>query len=216
MEAARAQFGAADATVDEIRGRAAALVRSAGGEAAFSDTNYIIPSFILSQIPVGLVGLIFVAIMMAATSTISSELNALATTSIIDFYKRLYVPHATDAHYLTISKVVTGIWGVFACLVAVWAAEIGSLIEVVNRVGSFFYGSILGVFILAIAVPRANGHGAFWGLLAGMGSVALVFWFTNVAFLWHNVVGAVAVVIVGTLVSVLTGGSRDAMVPDRG
>ena len=97
--------------------------------------------------------------------------------------------------------LATGVWGLFACAVAVWAAELGSLIEVVNRFGSFFYGSILGVFILAIAWPRATGNGAFVGLVAGMGSVAAVASFTKIAFLRHNVVGAVVVVVIGSLVS---------------
>jgi Na+/proline symporter len=87
-------------------------------------------------------------------------------------------------------------------MVAVWAVELGSLIEVVNRFGSFFYGSILGVFILAIGFPRATGNAAFIGLFAGMGSVALAAAYTNVAFLWHNVIGAVAVVVVGLIVTV--------------
>ena len=112
--------------------------------------NYIIPTFILTQLPVGLVGLLILAIIMAATDTIAGELNSLSTATVIDFYKRWLRPVATDAHYLTVSKVVTGLWGLFACAVAVWAAELGSLIEVVNRFGSFFYGSILGVFILAV------------------------------------------------------------------
>jgi Na+/proline symporter len=103
-----------------------------------------------------------------------------------------------------VSKAATGLWGLFACGVAVWAAELGSLIEVVNRFGSFFYGSILGVFILAVGVPRANGHGAFVGLVAGMASVAWVASYTSVAFLWHNVIGAVVVVIVGLGVSLMT------------
>jgi Na+/proline symporter len=87
--------------------------------------------------------------------------------------------------------------------VAVWAAELGSLIEVVNRFGSFFYGSILGVFILAVAFPMATGNGAFIGLIAGMASVAWVAAFTKIAFLWHNVVGAFVVVAVGLAVSAL-------------
>ncbi len=202
-EQAGVRFDAQDNALAAIRTRAAGLIREYGGEARFSDTNYIIPTFILSQLPAGLVGLLFVAIIMAATSTISAELNSLSTTTVMDFYRRLFRREESDAHYLRVSKVVTGLWGVFACGVAVWAAELGSLIEVVNRIGSFFYGSILGVFILAIAVPRATGHGAFIGLLAGMGSVALVASYTNIAFLWHNVVGAVAVVVVGTIVSVI-------------
>jgi Na+/proline symporter len=103
-------------------------------------------------------------------------------------------------------------WGLFASVVAVYAAELGSLIEVVNRFGSFFYGSILGVFILAIGVKRANGHGAFVGLLTGMGSVAWVAAYTKVAFLWHNVVGAVVVVVVGTLVSLVVSTRRQPVV----
>ncbi len=102
------------------------------------------------------------------------------------------------------SKAATGLWGLFACAVAVWAAELGSLIEVVNRIGSFFYGSVLGVFILAIAFPRANGTGAFVGLIAGMALVASAAAFTDIAFLWHNVIGAVGVVVVGVLISPFT------------
>jgi Na+/proline symporter len=109
----------------------------------------------------------------------------------------------SDAHYLAVSKIATGVWGLFACGVAVWAAELGSLIEVVNRFGSFFYGSILGVFILAVAIPRATGHGAFVGLLAGMTAVAAVASFTKIAFLWHNLIGAVIVVLVGSFVSAI-------------
>ena len=104
------------------------------------------------------------------------------------------------------SKLVTGLWGLFACGVAVWAAELGSLIEVVNRFGSFFYGSILGVFILAM-IGRARAMGAFVGLIAGMGAVAAVsFGAPWISFLWHNVIGAVVVVIVGVALSVMVPG----------
>ena len=142
------------------------------GDRTFTDVNYIIPTFILTQLPIGLIGLLIVAILMAATDTIAGELNSLSTATVIDFYKRRVRPAAPDAHYLTVSKIATGLWGLFACAVAVWAAELGSLIEVVNRFGSFFYGSILGVFILAVGFPRATGNGAFVGLIAGMASVA--------------------------------------------
>ena len=208
VAAGRESVRQAEAVLNEIRGRAAALVRQNNGGRAFSDVNYITPTFILTQLPVGLVGLLILAIIMAATDTIAGELNSLSTATVIDFYKRWLRPVASDAHYLTISKVITGLWGLFACAIAVWAAELGSLIEVVNRFGSFFYGSILGVFILAVAVPLATGTGAFVGLIAGMASVAWVTKFTNIAFLWHNVVGAVVVVAVGLLVSLMTRAAR--------
>ena len=201
IAAGRAAVQQTEATLEAVRARASALVRETSGDRRFSDVNYITPTFILTQLPVGFVGLLMLAIIMAATDTIAGELNSLSTATIIDFYRRWFRPVGSDAHYLTVSKIATGVWGLFACAVAVWAAELGSLIEVVNRFGSFFYGSILGVFILAIAVPFATGNGAFGGLLAGMGSVAWVASFTNVAFLWQNVVGAVAVVAAGTIVS---------------
>jgi SSS family transporter len=201
IAAARSEFVASNNAVSGVRSRALSLVRETTGDRTFTDVNYIIPTFILTHLPVGLIGMLIVAILMAATDTIAGELNSLSTATVIDFYKRWYRPQATDAHYLAVSKAATGIWGLIACGVAVWAAELGSLIEVVNRFGSFFYGSILGVFILAVGFPRATGTGAFVGLLAGMVSVSLVASLTDIAFLWHNVVGAVAVVVIGLAVS---------------
>ena len=201
---AREAFRAEQAGLDAVRNQARELVRTEFNDRSISDVNYIIPNFILTQLPIGLIGLLIVAIIMAATDTIAGELNSLATASMIDFYKRFYRPAASDSHYLRVSKVMTGLWGLFACAVAVWAAELGSLIEVVNRFGSFFYGSILGVFILAIAVPWATGTGAFIGLIAGMSAVAWTASTTNVAFLWHNVIGVVGVLTAGMIVSALT------------
>lgn len=194
-----------DLAVADVRRRAAGLVREASGDRQFSDVNYIIPTFILTALPVGIVGLLMLVIMLAATDTIAGELNSLATATVIDFYQRWCRPAESDRHYLIVSKIATGLWGLFACAVAVWAAALGSLIEVVNRFGSFFYGSILGVFILAIGVPFATGTGAFVGLVAGMSAVAWVASFTSIAFLWHNVVGAVTVVVIGAAASAVTG-----------
>lgn len=189
--------------MQDVRARATRLLRETEGDTSFTDVNYIIPTFILTQLPIGLIGLLIVGILMAATDTIAAELNSLSTATVIDFYKRWARPEATDAHYLTVSKIATGLWGLFACAIAVWAAELGSLIEVVNRFGSFFYGSILGVFILAAGVPWATANGAFVGLIGGMASVAWAASFTNVAFLWHNVIGVVGAVAAGLAVSLV-------------
>jgi solute:Na+ symporter, SSS family len=202
IAAARSEFLASNNAVSDVRTRALSLVRETTGDRTFTDVNYIIPTFILTHLPVGLIGMLIVAILMAATDTIAGELNSLSTATVIDFYKRWYRPQATDAHYLAVSKAATGIWGLIACGVAVWAAELGSLIEVVNRFGSFFYGSILGVFVLALGVKRATGRGAFVGLIAGIAAVAYVATqMPRIAFLWHNVVGVVVVVAVGYAVS---------------
>jgi len=163
-----------------------------------------------------LVGLLMAAIFAAAMSTISAELASLSTATVIDFYRRFgRGKTAEDRQLLIVSRFATAAWAVFASIVAIWAVELGSLIEVVNRFGSFFYGSILGVFLLAIGWPRANGTGAFVGLLAGMGLVGYVASQTSIAFLWHNLIGAVAVFVTGVIVSALTGG-RPAAARDAG
>ena len=203
LEAARETFRAQNAELERVRAQAKELIRQSPDDTAFDDVNYIIPTFILQHLPVGVVGLLILAILLAATDTIAGELNSLSTATVIDFYRRWAKPSASDAHYLAVSKAATGVWGLFACGVAVWAAELGSLIEVVNRIGSLFYGSVLGVFILAVGFPRTTGNGAFLGLISGMASVACVAAFTRVAFLWHNVIGAAVVVIVGVLVAVV-------------
>jgi len=197
---AAAEFRARDDEARAVRGEALALAERVTGEPS-EDVNYVIPRFVLHALPIGLAGLFIAAIMAAAMSSIAAELNSLSTATVIDFYRRWIRPDGSDAHFLAVSKVATGLWGLFACGVAVYAATLGSLIEVVNRFGSFFYGSILGVFLLAM-VPAARAAGAFIGLLAGMGAVAAVtFGVPSVSFLWHNVVGALTVVAVGLLVS---------------
>ena len=174
------------------------LVRETTGDATYNDVNYVFPTWITTALPVGIVGLWIAAIITAATDSIAAELNSLSTASVIDFYQRLIQPNAPDAHYLTVSRITTGFWGVFAGFVAVYASNLGSLIEVVNRFGSFFYGSILGVFMLAILTRRATGTGAFIGLICGMTAVAMVaFGRPDVSFLWHNVLGALVVFVVG-------------------
>ena len=203
-EAAKSEFQRQDRDARTIRDEAIGLVRRATGDAAYSDVNYVFPTFITHHMPVGLPGLLVAAILAAAMSAIAGELSSLSTASVIDFYRRFVRAEASDAHFLRVSRLATGFWGLFASIVAVWAAELGSLIEVVNRFGSFFYGSILGVFILAVGFPRATANGAFIGLIGGMAAVAWAASATNVAFLWHNVIGAVAVVVVGLAVSAVS------------
>ena len=196
-------FRSWDTEVANVRGEAVALVKDASGDQSYNDINFVFPTWVTTHLPIGVVGLILAAIFAAAMSTISAELAALSTATIIDFYRRWVKPQADDRHYLNVSRLATGFWGLFASIVAIWSVELGSLIEVVNRFGSYFYGSILGVFLLAIGWRRANGTGAFVGLLAGMTAVGYVETFTDVEFLWLNVVGAVAVFVVGVVVSAL-------------
>ena len=195
----RTAFALSEKAIVAVRTEALKKAEAVTGQPS-KDVNYIIPHFVLSELPIGLAGLFIAAVIAAAMSAVSGELASLSSTTVIDLYRRWIAPDADDTHYLKISRAATGLWGVFACIVATFAATLGSLIEVVNRYGSFFYGSILGVFILAM-VPRAGANGAFVGLILGMSAVAGVnHWAPEVAFLWYNVIGAVTVVTVGLLI----------------
>ena len=184
------------AELDAVRAEATRMIEGLTHE-RYNDTNYIFPSYILANLPRGLAGLVIAVIFAAAMSTLSGEFNSLATATMIDFYKRFVRPDGGDAHELLMSRLLTGVWGAFACLIALQAGRLGSAIEVVNRFGSYFYGSILGVFGLAVLTPRASAFGAFWGLIVGMATVWAVATLTPVHFLWYNVVGAVTVFAVG-------------------
>ncbi len=180
------------------------------GEAPVNDVNYIFPSFVVSQLRGGIAGLVIAVIFAAAMSTLAAELSSLATATVVDFYKRFVNTSGSGAHDLLVSRAFTAAWGVFAAFVALEAGRLGSAIEVVNRFGSYFYGSILGVFALAILTPRATASGAFYGLIAGMATVFLVSRYTGIAFLWYNVVGALTVFAVGLLITAASGSAGGA------
>lgn len=196
----REAYVAADKKLADTRKEAITFVRETS-DTTFNDVNYVFPTFVLENMPMGVIGLLIAAIFAAAMSSIAAELNALATATTIDFYRRLFAPEATDAHYVAVGRISTFLWGIFACIVAIFATNLGSLIEVVNKFGSFFYGSLLGVFVLAFAVKRARSRGAFFGLLFGIASVWIASSYTDIEFLWFNVIGCVVTVIAGYLIS---------------
>ena len=199
----QAGFDVAQKQLDAARRDAARIVTEHTGVEG-ADTNYIFLTFVTRYMPVGLVGLLIAAIFAAAMSTISAEINSLATVTVIDIYKRFVRGGATDHHYLLISRAATVFWGVYAVITAQYLKGVGALIETVNLVGSLFYGGLLGVFTLAFFFKRVNGTGAFWGVLAGEAAIFGTKFFTNISFLWYNVIGAVVVVATGLLVSAAT------------
>lgn len=187
-------YRGAQKELDAARGEAFKLAGSN------SDTNYIFLSFVTKYLPPGVVGLIIAVIFAAAMSTISGEVNSLATVTVMDFYRSVK-PEASDTHYLIASRFATVFWGAYAVVFAGFGSRLGSLIEAVNIVGSLFYGGMLGVFVLAFYVPRATATGAFLGVLAGEAAIFYCFWATKISFLWYNVIGCLVVILVGTLLS---------------
>ena len=190
-----------EASVQRIRKEAIALVEKSNEGTTYNDTNYIFLNFVTGYLPVGLVGLIIAAVFAAAMSTISAELNSLATATVIDHYRRYIRRGASDSHYTLASRFATAFWGVYATIFASFGGQLGSLIEAVNMVGSLFYGSLLGVFVLAFAPWRTTGRGAFAGILAGLAAVAWTATQTEISFLWYNLVGCMVTVTVGLIVS---------------
>lgn len=192
-------FRSADDNLQQIRGEASTLAERATGD-VYNDTNYIFLTFVTQHLPAGLVGLIIAAVFAAAMSTISAELNSLATATVVDHYERYVKPGAPDSHYAWAARGATAFWGLYATVFAGYGDQLGSLIEAVNFVGSLFYGSMLGVFVLAFGPFKAGGTGAFTGMLAGLASVAYASLYTDITFLWFNVIGCVVTVAVGLLV----------------
>lgn len=211
-EGTRLAYVDADKAFTATRNEAVAYIRATSNP-TFNDVNYAFPTFIIENMPLGVIGLLIAAIFAAAMSSISAELNALATATTIDFYRRLYAPEASDAQYVRVGRISTFVWGVFACVVAVFATNLGSLIEVVNKFGSFFYGSLLGVFVLAFAVKRARSRGAFVGLLFGISSVWVASTYTKIEFLWFNVIGCIATVLAGYVISLTVTDPREEETP---
>jgi Na+/proline symporter len=169
-----------------------------------NDTNYIFLSFVTRYLPRGLVGLILGVIFTAAMSASSGEINSLATVSMIDVYQRHFHRQGTDHHFLVASRVATVFWGLYAVAFANFAQGFGALIEAVNQVGSLFYGSMLGVFVVAFFMKRIGGTAAFWGVLAGQATTFAVARFTPIAYLWYNLIGCMVVLAVAWAITAVS------------
>jgi Na+/proline symporter len=186
---------------DAARADAISLAKKTnGGE--FNDTNYIFLTFVIRYLPAGVVGLIIATIIGAAMSSVSSEINSLATVTVVDIYKRHFRKDASDHHYLWAARIATVFWGAYAVTTAGFGRSLGSLIEAVNILGSLFYGGLLGVFVL-VAFKRVTGNGAFWGVIVGELAIFAAAAFTRISFLWYNVIGCLVVIGVGLGVSAL-------------
>jgi Na+/proline symporter len=173
----------------ETRKAASALIRKNDPRADKTDTDYVFLTFIMQNLPTGLVGLLLAAIFCAAMSATASGLNALASTSVIDVWKRLIQRDLDDHTYVRISKGMTIFWGVFCIVIALFANRLGSLIVVVNQVGSLFYGTMLATFLIAFYFEHVGGKAMFTAALISQATVFVCAATLNVAWLWWNVIG---------------------------
>lgn len=179
------------------------LIKKALPEVESNDKDYVFIHFILHQLPKGLIGLLLAVFFCAAMSSTASELNALASTSLVDIYKRLCAPDATDQHYVFSAKMLTVFWGLVAISFASVASLFDNLIQLVNIIGSLFYGTILGVFLVAFYLKRVRGKAVF--IAAIISEILVIYIFSQdwVAYLWLNVIGCVLVVIISLVLNEL-------------
>jgi SSS family solute:Na+ symporter len=186
-----------------LRDEATELIQRANPDADTNDINYIFLSFVINFLPVGLVGFILAAILSASMSSTSAELNALASVTVVDIYKRVFKKKASERHYLIASKLATVLWGIYAINFAMFANRLGSLIEAVNILGSLFYGTILGIFLIAFYFKKIGGHATFVAAIIAELSVLACYFFTEIPYLWFNVIGCVLLIALANLTNPL-------------
>jgi SSS family solute:Na+ symporter len=194
---------------EETRKAASELIRKNDPRADAADTDYVFLTFVIRNLPTGLVGVLLASIFCAAMSATASGLNSLASTSVVDIWKRHVRPDLEDHEYVRVSKWMTIFWGAFCIVFGLYANQLGSLIVAVNKVGSFFYGTMLAIFLVAFYAKHVGGKAVFWGAVAGELAVILCARFTEMAWLWWNVVGCVAGVVAALLIQALLPRNED-------
>ena len=207
IERTTAQIQALQKRDAETRKTASALILRNNPKADAKDTDYVFLTFVIENLPTGLVGVLMASIFCAAMSATASGLNSLASTSVVDIWRRLLWKNRPDHQYVLLSKVMTIFWGVFSIAFAMYANRLGSLIEAVNKVGSIFYGTMLAVFLIAFYLPHVKGTAAFSGALVALGAVLYCAANTSMAWLWWNVVGCVVGVVSALIIQAFIGGA---------
>ncbi|MGJ3235723.1 sodium:solute symporter [Marivirga sp.] len=182
---------------NQLREEAKAIIKDTNADLETTDTDYVFITFVMENLPRGIIGLLLAVIFSAAMSSTASELNALASTSIIDIYKRNIYQSGSEKHYLIASKLFTLFWGIIAVLFATFAGLLDNLIQAVNILGSIFYGTILGVFLSGFFIKYIKGNAVFIGALVAQMVVLYFYFFSDMAYLWFNLLGCGIVIIVG-------------------
>jgi Na+/proline symporter len=200
----------------EIREEVKTLLLTHDPETETRDTDYVFMRFVMDYLPTGVVGLLFAAIFAAAMSSSSSELNALGSTTTVDLYKRSIRKEASDSHYVMSSKLFTAFWGFGAILFATYASLFENLIQAVNLLGSLFYGTILGIFVVGFFIKWIKGKAVFIAAIGSQALILVVHFFNgkglmgfewNIGFLWYNAIGCLAVVLFGLVLQLFAGNS---------
>ncbi len=199
IAAATAAVNRPQREIEAIRGEVKQALQAADPKAQTGDADYVFISFVLNYLPHGVIGLLVAVIFCAAMSSSASELNALGSTTVVDFYRPLLHPNASNDHYLLVSKLLTAAWGAVAISFALFANLLENLIQAINILGSIFYGSILGIFLVAFFLRFVRGSAVFVAALTSQALILILFYSTKIGYLWYNVLGCVVVLLLSAL-----------------
>jgi Na+(H+)/acetate symporter ActP len=200
IDAARVRVQEADKKATEIRKQVPQLIEKSNPLADANDGNYIFLRFVTEHFPIGIIGLLIAIIFLAAMGSTSSGLNSLASTTVVDFYKRLLKKEDSEKQYVAASRWITVGWGLFCIVIGIYASKLGNLIEAVNILGSLFYGTILGIFLVAFYMKKIGGQAVFYAALVAEALIVYCWWSKLTAFLWLNVIGCVLVMTLAFLI----------------
>lgn len=184
---------------DSLRKNVLNLIQKNDAKADLNDNNYIFLHFVTTTFPKGFIGLLIAIIILASMGATASAINSLASTTVVDIYKRFINKSSSEKNDLNISRIITLSWGVFTVIIALYASKLGNLLEAVNILGSLFYGTILGIFLVAFYVKQVNGKSVFWAAIITEVLVIIIWKMNIVAFLWLNLIGCALVVLIGLL-----------------
>ena len=194
----------------ELRSQAVTEIKKSHADFEEQDTNYVFLRFITENLPVGIVGFLIAMILLASMGSMASAFGSLTSTSMVDIYQRFMHTEGSNQHYWWVSKMITLGWGILCLIVAQFAVNMGSLIEVVNILGSWFYGTILGVFLCAFYLPRTSGSQVFWAALVAEAIVIYAWYIDLMAFLWLNVLGCLLVMTFAGMASLIRPSTKTA------
>ncbi|TJZ62104.1 sodium:solute symporter [Sphingobacterium olei] len=197
VDASREKLAQLNEAGTQLREQVITLIKKNDATAETNDNNYIFLSFITSTFPKGFIGLLIAIIFLASMGATASAINSLASTTVIDIYKRFVNKNGSETNYLRASRLFTLLWGIFTVIIALYASKLGNLLEAVNILGSLFYGTILGIFLVAFYFKRIKGQAVFWAALLSEAVVVTIWKLDVIAFLWLNVIGCVAVILIG-------------------
>jgi SSS family transporter len=198
---AKADLKTAEAQADTIRKQAISVIKKSSGNDSVNDTNYVFLTFVTHYLPKGLIGLLIAIIFLASMGSTASGLNALGSTTVIDIYKRILKPGESEHSYVTASRIATVFWGLVCIGMALYASKIGNLLEAVNQLGSYIYGTILGVFIVAFYLKKVQGTAVFVAAVITEAIICVMGYYETVAYLWLNAIGCIGVIIIASVLN---------------